>query len=73
MSGAENPPAHAGLPLLNLETFDTLLEAQVLVERWWRHYNAVRPHTWGTGRRRLRRCYHGEAAQLFHTRWYLYE
>ena len=31
--------------LLNGETFDTVLEAQVLVERWRRHYNAVRPHS----------------------------
>ena len=31
--------------LLNGELFDTLLEAQVLVERWRRHYNAVRPHS----------------------------
>ena len=31
--------------LLNGELFDTLLEAKVLVERWRRHYNAVRPHS----------------------------
>jgi len=31
--------------LLNVEIFDTLLEAQVLVERWRRHYNVVRPHS----------------------------
>lgn len=31
--------------LLNLDIFDTLLEAQVLVERWRRHYNVVRPHS----------------------------
>jgi len=31
--------------LLNGELFDTFLEAQVLVERWRRHYNAVRPHS----------------------------
>jgi len=31
--------------LLNLEIFDTVLEAKVLVERWRRHYNAVRPHS----------------------------
>lgn len=31
--------------LLNAELFDTLLEAQVLVERWRRHYNTVRPHS----------------------------
>jgi len=31
--------------LLNGEIFDTLLEAQVLVERWRIHYNMVRPHS----------------------------
>ena len=31
--------------LLNGELFDTLLEAQVLVVRWRRHYNEVRPHS----------------------------
>jgi putative transposase len=31
--------------LLNGEIFDTLLEAQVLTERWRRHYNTVRPHS----------------------------
>jgi transposase InsO family protein len=31
--------------LLNGEVFETLLEAQVLVERWRRHYNTVRPHS----------------------------
>jgi transposase InsO family protein len=31
--------------LLNGELFDTLREAQVLVERWRRHYNTVRPHS----------------------------
>jgi putative transposase len=31
--------------LLNLEIFDTVLEAKVLVERWRRHYNALRPHS----------------------------
>jgi putative transposase len=31
--------------LLNLEVFDTVLEARVLCERWRRHYNAVRPHS----------------------------
>ena len=31
--------------LLNLEIFDTVLEAKVLVERWRQHYNAVRPHS----------------------------
>jgi IS30 family transposase len=31
--------------LLNGELFDTLLEAKVLVSRWRRHHNAVRPHS----------------------------
>jgi transposase InsO family protein len=31
--------------LLNPEAFDTLLEARVLVERWRRDYNRVRPHS----------------------------
>lgn len=31
--------------LLNGELFTTLLEAQVLVERWRKHYNQVRPHS----------------------------
>jgi transposase InsO family protein len=31
--------------LLNVEIFDTLREAQVLVERWRKHYNTVRPHS----------------------------
>ena len=31
--------------LLKVEIFDTLLEAQVLAERWHKHYNTVRPHS----------------------------
>jgi len=31
--------------LLNVEVFDTLLEAEVMCEQWRRHYNAVRPHS----------------------------
>jgi putative transposase len=31
--------------LLNLEIFDTLLESQVLIERWRKHYNTMRPHS----------------------------
>lgn len=31
--------------LLNIEIFDTLLEAQVLVEDWRKHYNHLRPHS----------------------------
>ena len=31
--------------LLNLEIFDTLLEAKVLIERWRIDYNTIRPHS----------------------------
>ncbi len=31
--------------LLNLEIFDTLYEAKVLIDRWRREYNHVRPHS----------------------------
>jgi len=31
--------------LLNVELFNTLHEAKVLIERWRRHYNTVRPHS----------------------------
>jgi putative transposase len=31
--------------LLNREIFDTLLEAQVLIERWRMEYNQIRPHS----------------------------
>ena len=31
--------------VLNREIFDTLLEAKVLVERWRREYNHIRPHS----------------------------
>ena len=31
--------------LLNVESFETLKEAQVLVERWRRAYNQRRPHS----------------------------
>jgi transposase InsO family protein len=31
--------------LLAGELFSTLREAQVLIERWRRHYNAIRPHS----------------------------
>ena len=30
---------------LNLEVFDTLLEARVLTARWRHEYNRVRPHS----------------------------
>ena len=29
---------------LNRERFDTLLEAQILIEGWRREYNQIRPH-----------------------------
>lgn len=31
--------------LLNSEIFFSLREAQILIERWWRHYNTVRHHS----------------------------
>lgn len=31
--------------LLDGEVFYTLREAQMLIERWRRHYNTVRPHS----------------------------
>ena len=31
--------------LLNGEVFNTLREAQVLIERWRRHFNEERPHS----------------------------
>jgi len=31
--------------LLKRESFDTLLEAKVLIERWRQTYNTVRPHS----------------------------
>jgi putative transposase len=31
--------------LLNVEIFNSLREAQVLIECWRRHYNAIRPHS----------------------------
>ena len=31
--------------LLNGEIFETLLEAKVLIERWRREYNTLRPHS----------------------------
>ena len=31
--------------LLNGEIFTTMREAQVLIENWRRHYNAIRPHS----------------------------
>lgn len=31
--------------LLNMEVFNSLAEAKVLIEQWRRHYNTVRPHS----------------------------
>ena len=31
--------------LLNRELFDTLAEAQILIENWRREYNTIRPHS----------------------------
>ena len=31
--------------LLNRELFDTLMEAPILIERWRREYNTIRPHS----------------------------
>lgn len=31
--------------LLNVEIFDTMLEAKVLIERWRKQYNTIRPHS----------------------------
>ena len=31
--------------LLNGEVFTTLREAQILIERWRRHYNTIRPYS----------------------------
>ena len=31
--------------LLNMEVFNTLLEAKVLIEQWRTHYNTVCPHS----------------------------
>ena len=37
--------ADVELELLNGEIFYSLREAEVLIERWRRHYNTVRPHS----------------------------
>jgi putative transposase len=31
--------------MLNAEVFYSLREAQILIERWRRHYNTIRPHS----------------------------
>ena len=45
--------------LLDRETFYTLLEARVLIERWREHYNRVRPHS-SLGYRRSGQARHAE-------------
>ena len=46
--------------LLNGEIFYALLEAKVLIERWRRYYNNIRPHwRWDTKPRRPRSGYSG--------------
>ena len=56
----ENPRFNARLrdELLNGEIFHTLKEAQVLIESWRHHYNAVRLHNslgyWPSGSATLR-------------------
>ena len=50
-SGSWTPVASSGSPnkfqydFLDGELFYTLLEAQVVIERWRRHYNTKRPHS----------------------------
>jgi putative transposase len=41
----ESVNAHVRDQLLNGEVFTTQHEAQILIERWRRHYNTVRPHS----------------------------
>jgi transposase InsO family protein len=31
--------------LLNIEIFNSLREAQMMIEGWRRHYNTIRPHS----------------------------
>ena len=31
--------------LLNVEIFNSLREAQIMIESWRRHYNTIRPHS----------------------------
>ena len=53
------------IELLNLEKFDTLYEAKVLVERWRHVYNRIRPHSsLGFRLQHLRRKNHGLRASL---------
>ena len=37
--------AFDGDEVLNVEIFNTLLEAKIIIERWRQHYNHVRPHS----------------------------
>ena len=43
-SRVESFNAHLRDELLNGEIFYTLKEAQIVIESWRQHYNAVRPH-----------------------------
>ena len=36
--------ASCGRELIDRQIFTTLLEAKVLIERWWQEYNRERPH-----------------------------
>ena len=38
-------PGQFSMTINNGEVFYTLREAQILIERWRRHYNTVRPHS----------------------------
>ena len=64
-----------GDELLDPELFDTLLEAQVLVERWRKYYNHLRPHSalgyrppapaaWMMGEQRLGLSLYGPTGQV---------
>ena len=44
-NGVESFNARLRDELLNGEIFYTLREAQIVIESWRRHYNAIRPHT----------------------------
>jgi len=49
--------------LLNVESFDTLLEVQLLTEQWRKYYNTVRPHS-ALGYRPRRQSSHGLQLRL---------
>jgi hypothetical protein len=55
VSGRRDIAAELRDELLNGENFYSLKEAQVVIERWRKHYNAIRPHSalgYGAGARR---------------------